>query len=184
MVNAQKNTYSYTTIIGSETSEMEDIIIPATGYGGYLEFNAADFQNHIHELYQTAPVVVFALESNLKDFRMITQGSQGDGPSFPRHLIFYPSEQGIKFSRNNPAFADIYSVTDTDISLPAGTPIVPKDLNKDDAESSDTHLSGSDDSEIPFDLSADRIPLRESLDSDEEKIMDCKFLFFLIFFFC
>src|SRR5690606_14535549 len=134
MVNAQKNTYSYTTIIGSETSEMEDIFIPSTEYGGFLEFNASDFQNHIHELYQTAPVVEFALESNLKDFRMKTQGPQGDGPFFPRHLVFYPSEQGVKFTRENPAFSDTHSGASTGIILPAGTPVIPNDSSKDNTE--------------------------------------------------
>jgi len=71
MVNGKRHTFNHTTIVGNETSEMENIQIPAKKFGGFLQFSASDFQHHIHELFQTATVVTFA--TNMKDFRMITK---------------------------------------------------------------------------------------------------------------
>ena len=71
MLNGKKHTFTHTTVVGNETSEMEDISIPSQDFGGFLEFSASDFQHHIHELFQTATVVTFA--TNMKDFRMITK---------------------------------------------------------------------------------------------------------------
>ncbi len=102
MVNGKKHTFNHTTVVGSETSEMGDIQIPSKEFGGFLEFPASDFQHHIHELFQTATVVTFA--TNMKDFRMITQGNSNCGQFSPRHIIFYPSTDGVKFTKSNPQF--------------------------------------------------------------------------------
>jgi hypothetical protein len=102
MLNGKKHIFNHTTVIGSETSEMENIDIPPKEFGGFLEFPAADFQHHIHELFQTATVVSFA--TNMKDFRMITQGTANGGQFSPRQIIFYPSVDGVKFMDKNPQF--------------------------------------------------------------------------------
>lgn len=102
---------------------------------------------------------------------MITQGTANQGPFSPRTLIFYPSDQGVKFSTKNPAL------------LKRGTdpsPSKSKDdvtfVNVDDqAESSDMRVDGSsteDDDDI---FSIDAVPVGSepkdrNSDDDEEDV--------------
>lgn len=78
----------------------EQITIPAQEFGGFIIIPAVDFQNHIHELFQTATVVTLA--TNMKDFRMVAQGTANSGHISPRHLVFNPSVNGIRFTKKNP----------------------------------------------------------------------------------
>jgi hypothetical protein len=116
--------------------EMENLNFPSQNFKGFIEMSAMDFQQNIHELFQTSTVVSFATDFN--DFRMITDGSTGGGFS-PRHLVFEPSSDGgIKFVTDgrNPfeqrvEKKDTLSFTDGDDSCPFD-PISTK--NEDDSE--------------------------------------------------
>src|SRR5690606_2990374 len=100
LIDMRKNVFSYSSIIGHDTSDIGDIEIPSNEFDGFLKFNAADCQHHIHELFPTATMVTLA--TNMKEFRMITKGSGGNGPLSPRQMLFRPADGGVTFMRKNP----------------------------------------------------------------------------------
>lgn len=67
-VNYRKNIYNHTTVVGHELTELKDFEIPSQEYKGFLEISSTDFQQNIHELFQTATVVTFA--TNFKVLKM------------------------------------------------------------------------------------------------------------------
>jgi hypothetical protein len=154
-ISFKKDIFSYLTVTGNETSEMEDLDIPDQKYDGFLEFSAPDFQHHIHELCQTANVVTFA--TNFKNFRMITKGAPNAGHFTPRHLVFNPSDEGIKF--NHEIIADLKKKLDLE-------------SNEGDEEKSftvsfsDNDDENSDGEEPSLNVVTDIVPVGNSDDED------------------
>lgn len=132
--NMRKGVYNNTTVIGNENGLLDDIKIPSQKFKGFLQMSAIDFQQNIHELFQTATVVTFA--TNYKDFRMITQNTSTGGIYAPRHLIFDPTKNGIRF------------LNDTGEALPMGVKVNTLALeDQDDCPLDPITLAEDDDSE-------------------------------------
>jgi len=96
----EKHSFNHTKVLGGPL-DVANIQMPTQNYDGFMEMSSAKFQHHIHELFQTATVVTFATNKK-DDFRMITQGTTNGSPYEPRTIILTPSDDGIRFTKQNP----------------------------------------------------------------------------------